>query len=88
MEKEHELTEKLKVLENEVYDAKEDLRTISSKLDMAYSYEHELVQRQVAAKEKTEKLRQEFFKKTGEISTLYKKMKAILDIFTGNFYND
>lgn len=87
MDKKHELTEKLKVLETEIYDAKCDLKAINSKLEIAYQYEDELVQRQVAAKKKTEELRKEFFKKGGEISEMYNKMKNIFDVFTGNFYS-
>jgi len=88
MDKKHELTERLKVLETEIYEAKLDLKTINSKLDIAYSYEDELVQRQIAAKKKTEELRKEFFKKAGEVSEMYTKMKNIFDVFTGNFYSD
>jgi chromosome segregation ATPase len=87
-DKKHELTEQLKVLENEIFDAKVELKTINHKLEYAYSYEDELTQRQVAAKEKTESLRNAFFVKSGEINNLYHRMKNIFDVFTGNFYRD
>lgn len=84
--KKHELTEKLKVLETLIHDARIDLQGINSKLDCAYSYEDELSQRQVSAKKKTEELRKEFYIKSSEISRLYEKMRDIFDIFTGNYY--
>lgn len=83
----HELTEKLKLIEVKIYESKIDLNSISLKLDSAYKYEDELIERQIAAKENTIKLRNEFFKKAGEISEMYDKMKNIIDVFTGNFYN-
>ena len=86
MEEKHQLTEKLKVLETEIHDAKVDLRGINSKLEMAYKYEEELHQRMEFAKKKTEELRNEFFIKSGEISNKYVKMKDIFNVFTGNFY--
>jgi hypothetical protein len=86
MSKEHELTEKLKVIETDVYNDKIDLSSISRKLDIAYKYEDELIQRQIAARENTTKLRNDFFKKCGEISEKYDKIKNIVDIFTGNFH--
>ena len=82
----HELTEKLKVLETEIHEAKIDLKSIKQKLEIAYKYEEELRQRQSFAKEKTDELKTDFFKKSGEISDMYKKMKDIFDVFTGNFY--
>jgi hypothetical protein len=88
MENKHELTEKLKVLETEIYNAKIDLKSINSKLEIAYQYEEDLVQRQVSAKKKTEELRKLFFEKSGEISEMYNKMKNIFDVFTGNFYKN
>lgn len=86
MEKEHELTEKLKVLETKIHDAKIDLKGINSKLEIAYQYEDELAIRQEVAKKHTKEMRKEFFEKMGEISELYRKMKGIFDVFTGNFY--
>ena len=87
MKEEHELTEKLKALEREIYNAKIDLKGINSKLEIAYSYEDELVSRQNFAKAKTEEMRKEFFIKSSEITKMYDKMKNIFDVFTGNFYN-
>jgi hypothetical protein len=86
MENKHELTEKLKVIETEIYNDKIDLRGINSKLEMAYKYEEELIERMNYAKKQTEELRKQFFIKAGEISTKYDKMKNIFDVFTGNFY--
>jgi predicted nucleic acid-binding Zn-ribbon protein len=86
MEKKHELTEQLKLVETEIYDAKMDLKCIESKLNMAYNYEEELNQRLVAAKMKTQDLQNQFFQKASTMSQLYEKMKNIFDIFTGNFY--
>jgi len=61
---EHKLTEKLKVLETEIYNAKIDLKGINSKLGIAYDYEDELVSRQNFAKKRTEEMRKEFFIKS------------------------
>lgn len=82
----HELTEKLKVIETEIHDSKVDLRGIGYKLDTAYKYEDELLQRLESARKKTRELREDFFKKSGEISEKYDRMKSIFDVFTGNFY--
>jgi hypothetical protein len=87
MSKGHELTEKLKVIETEIHDNKIDLNSISAKLDIAYKYEDDLIQRLQSARENTTKLRNDFFKTAGEISEQYDKIKNIVDIFTGNFYN-
>lgn len=86
MENKHELTEKLKVIETEIYNAKVDLKGISLKLEMAHSYEDELLQRLEAARKNTNQLKAEFFIKSGEISEKYNAMKSIFDVFTGNFY--
>jgi len=86
MENKHELTEKLKLIETEIHNDRIDLRGISSKLEIAYKYEEELIERMNYAKARTEKLRQDYFIKTGEISSKYEKMKNIFDVFTGNFY--
>lgn len=86
MDKVGKLTEKLKVLENQVSDTEMDLRSINLKLETAYQYEEDLAIRQAAAKKKTDELRIEFFKKSGKIGELYQDMKNILDVFTGNFY--
>lgn len=83
----HELTEKLKVIETDIHDKRVDLRGIGYKLDTAYKYEDELLQRLEAARKRTRELREDFFKKSGEISEQYDKMKHIFDIFTGNFYH-
>ena len=61
MENKHELTEKLKVIETEIYNDKIDLRGINSKLEIAYKYEEELIERMNYAKKQTEELRKQFF---------------------------
>lgn len=86
MKQKHELTENLKVVETEIYNDKIDLRAINSKLESAYKYEEELIERMNYAKKQTEELRKQFFIKASEISIKYDKMKAIFDVFTGNFY--
>lgn len=83
----HELTEKLKVIETKIYDLKIDLKGVESKLNNAYRYEEELIERQSSARKKTNELQVEFFKMSGEISELYDKMKYIFDLFTGNHYH-
>lgn len=88
MSDKHELTDKLKKIETVIYDKKVDLSSINSKLKNAYDYEEELNKRLLWAKENTDKLRLEFLQKSKEVSDEYKKMKDILDVFTGNFYNN
>ena len=85
MEQKHELTEKLKVLENEIHDLRVDFSSLNSKLNTAYDYETELLQRLENARKKTKELQIELFKKSGEISEKYNAMKSIFDIFTGKF---
>ena len=87
MNEKETLIDKLKLHETEANELKIELKSISSKLDVAYQYEEDLHQRQLAAKEKTEKLRIDFFKKSHELSIKFDDMKKILDIWTGNFYN-
>ena len=86
MDKKHELTEKLKLIETEIHDAKIDLHSTASKLEIAYQYEDELIERLVAARARITTIRNDYFKKTGEISEKYDKIKNIVDVFTGNFY--
>jgi len=86
MENKHELTEQLKVIETEIYNAKFDLRCINSKLETAYQYEEDLRNRMEYARKQTELLRNDFFQKCTEISQKYDKVKNIVDVFTGNFY--
>ena len=86
MQEKHELTEVLKVLETEIYDIKIDIRNVNAKLENAYKYEDELIQRMNFAKSKTLELRNQSYKKCSEISEKYEKMKKIFDVFTGNFY--
>lgn len=85
-ESKHELTEKLKVFETEIYDESIDLKGIINKLEVAYAYEEELAQRMVAARLKTNRLQEEVFVKSGKITELHKKMKDVFNIFTGNFF--
>lgn len=86
MDNKHELTEQLKAIENAIYNDKVDLRGISLKLESAYEYEEELIQRLDFARKQTKELRKQFFIKSGFISEKYEKMKNIVDVFTGNFY--
>ena len=88
MNDKHKLTEKLKVLETKIYDTKLDLKSINSKLEMAYKYEDELLIRQNNARLKTDELKKEFFAKSSVISKLYIDMKKIFDVWTGNFYEN
>ena len=86
MENKNELTEKLKVVETEIYEAKLELKALNSRLEINYKYEDELLQRLSDARKKTESIRNEFFVKSTELSKKYNKIKNIVDIFTGNFY--
>ena len=87
MDNKHELTEQLKVIENEIYNDKIDLRGITRKLESAQQYEEDLIKRQEFARKQTAELRNEFFQKCTSISQKYDKIKNIVDVFTGNFYN-
>lgn len=86
MDNKHELTEQLKVIENEVYNDKIDLLGITRKLESAQQYEDELIQRQQFARKQTTELRNQFFQKCTSISQKYDKMKNIVEVFTDNFY--
>ena len=86
MKNKHGLTEQLKVLETEVHAKKLDLSSINAKLGSNYAYQDELAIRVQQAKRNENELREEFIKKSQEIAGDYKKMKDILDVFTGNFY--
>lgn len=86
MDNKHEMTEKLKVIETEIYNDKIDLRSINSKLEASYKYQDELLQRMEWAKKQTEDFRLQYFQKATEISQKFDKMKDIMDVFTGNFY--
>lgn len=83
----HELTEKLKVVEKQIYNHKTELRAINAKLENAYKYEDELLQRLNFARKETAEFRNQFFAKSTEISQQYEKMKNIFDVFTMNYYN-
>ena len=87
-DKKHELTDQLKVLETKIHEAKIDLKGVNSKLEISYQYEEDLNQRQIDAKKRTNEIRKEFFIKSGEINEMYREMKNIFDVFTGNFYKD
>ena len=86
MDKKHELTEKLKVIENEVYDKRVELNSIRMKLQGSIDYEIELDRRKQEQIKKTEQLRKDFFIKANEVTELYKDMKSIMEIYTGNFF--
>ena len=87
MKNNYELTEKLKVIETDIYEARIYLKSINSKLEISYQYETELLERLSSARIKTKELQNEFYKKSGEISQKYDKMKLIFEVFTGNIYN-
>ena len=80
------ITEELRILEVEVDDAKSDLETINGKLERAYQYEDDLIQRHEFAKQNTKQLRQDYFQKSSEITQLFNEMKKQLDVWTGNFF--
>lgn len=84
--KNQELTEKLKVIECFIHNHRIDLNTIQLKLNAAYQYETNLLERLETARNKTKELQEQFYTKSGEISQLYDQMKAIFDVWTGNFY--
>ena len=79
----HELTEKLKVIETEIYNDKVDLNSINVKLENAYKYEEELLKRLDFARKQTEDLRNQFFIKSTSIIKKFNQMKSDLDIWTG-----
>ncbi len=86
MKNKHELTEKLKVLETEIHELRLDLKTTSRKLKSSQDYETDLIQRQVKAREKTELYQKDFFIKSNEILEVHKKMKELMEVYTGHFY--
>ncbi len=84
MKEPQKLTEELKVTELEVDGKKSELNTISTKLNIAYQYEEDLLQRLEAARKDTVELRMDFVKKTQEINECFVHMKRCLEIYTGN----
>ncbi len=86
-DKKNTLTEKLKVLETEVKDKKAESKMIQVKLNISYEYETELLERLEKCKQNRMALTLESNKKNKEILELFDKMKKVLDVFTGNFYN-
>ena len=59
----YELTEKIKLLETEIYNAKIDLKSLNRKLECCYEYEEDLVKRQQAAKQKNRRNAERVFSK-------------------------
>ena len=86
MDQKYALTEKLKVIEKEIYQAKIDLNAINKKLEYAYQYETDLLQRLESARKQTATFRNEVFQKHTEISKNFDLMAKELEIYTGNFY--
>ncbi len=82
------LTEKLKVIETEIFDLKCDMKAIAAKLDIAYSYETELNQRIVSARKKTNELQKLFFTASNKLTNKFNEVKKIVNVWTGNFYTD
>lgn len=87
-EKKSELTEQLKELETNVNNLKADSRAIRSKLNISYDYETNLLERLEKCRKDRVLLDKELTEVNQKISTNFKKMKSILDVFTGNFYDD
>lgn len=81
------LTEDLKVLETEVYNLKIDQKSIQAKLKISYDYETNLLERLEKCRKDRILLIDELNEKQKTISAVFKKMKSILNIFTGNFYD-
>jgi len=82
----HTLTDKLKLIETQIHEKRIDMKATSSKLQIAYDYEDELVVRMSAARARTEAIKKDLFAHSSELSKMYDKMKDIFDVFTGNFY--
>lgn len=59
-----------------------------SKLEIAYQYETELLQRLEKARQNTKALQSNLFSICNQITQRFDKMKNILDVFTGNFFNN
>lgn len=87
-EKKSELTEQLKELETNVNNLKADSRAIRSKLNISYDYETNLLERLEKCRKDRVLLDKELIEVNKKISTNFKKMKSVLDVFTGNFYED
>jgi len=82
-----ELTEELKYTECEINERNAELRAVRSKLYQNYKYEAEMLERLEKARNKTKDLHQELSDKIKAVAVLHDKMKNILDVFTGNFFN-
>lgn len=86
MSEKHKMTEKLKVVEVKVHNDRIDLKAIERKLNIAYKYEDELLERLNAARKNTGDLKEEFFKKAQSITEHYRDMKSIFNVFTQHYY--
>lgn len=85
MNKDPELTEKVKAIELDLINKRHELKAINSKLESSYKYEDELHQRLEFARSQTKDLRNQFFIKSGEISESFRDLKAAVDLYTGTF---
>lgn len=83
----NKLTEELKVLETKTYDAKVDLAGELRKLNAAYDYETELLERIAKNREKIAGMQEVVRIKNKRLSGIFKEMQKKMNIFTGNFYN-
>jgi len=88
-EKEREsLTEDLKLLELEVRKDEADLYAIDYKLNSAYEYEEALILRIGAARKATKQLQLQHIDMKRSILKKFDSMKKIMQVWTGNFFND
>lgn len=84
-DKTSELTEKLKVAEQEVDSKIIDLRAINSKLRIAIDYEEALLDRLATARKNSEELRNQLFLQNGDVLYSIEKIKNITDVWTSHW---
>jgi hypothetical protein len=80
------LTDQLKEQEMVADEKNIELKAISSKLNLAYDYENDLILRQQAARQNSAELQIEYINKKREVNKAIQDMKSTMDVFTGNFF--
>ena len=86
-ESDKNLVDELKDKESELNQMMIDLRSLKSKVEIAYQYEDDLLQRLQSARNNTKGMQKSLFEKSGDITAKLSEMKKIMDIWTGNFYS-
>ena len=87
-EKLHSITETVKALEVQANEQKIELRGTISKLQYAYVYETELLERLATARKNTKELQKQVHNISVDIQNTFSEMGKEVELFTGNFFNN